>query len=99
MVAAALDPNYWKDPYEIKAKFTPTLDNMPHLSPLFSLRSPTPEPNPELVLPPARKALRKSSNNNNFDNSLEFGPGHPTTFSAGVCGARGAWNVCKACQG
>ena len=99
MVAAALDPNYWKDPYEIEAEFTPTLDTEPPLSPLFSSRSPTPEPNPELVPPPARKALRKSGNNNNFDNSLEFGPGHPTTFSAGIRGARGARNVRKARRG
>ncbi|KAG6373969.1 hypothetical protein JVT61DRAFT_6135 [Boletus reticuloceps] len=94
MAAATLDPNYWKDPYEIEAEINLTFDSdkEPPLSPLFS-KSPTPEPTTQLVPPPARKAVRNSSTNSN---SLEFGPSHPMTFSAGTRGARGARGACGA---
>ncbi|KAH0833809.1 P-loop containing nucleoside triphosphate hydrolase protein [Lanmaoa asiatica] len=80
LAEAALDPNYWKDRDEIEAAITLTFDKA-EISPLSSLKSLSPEHTPQLVPPPARRAVRNSSTNNNLDNFLEFGPGHPTTFS------------------
>ncbi|KAF8553379.1 hypothetical protein OG21DRAFT_1523142 [Imleria badia] len=76
LAAATLDPSYWKDPYEIKAKGYLSFENEPPLLPLLSLMSPTPEPTPrpKLVPPPARHAVHNSGPNNICDNSLQFGP-------------------------
>ena len=88
MAAATRDLNYWKDPYEIEAEANLAFDGECSPSPLSSSMSPTPRPTLQLVPPPARRTVRNGGSNNP-DNSLEFGPGHPTTFSARTRGARG----------